>query len=55
MFFVGDSDITYRDYQIKAELLSNDMNNWYMGLREATTIVEGNTKYVMKDLVLSQG
>ena len=55
MYFVGDSDITYRDYQIKSELQSTEMNDWYLGLREATTIVEGNTNYVKKDIVLSQG
>ena len=55
MYFVGDSDITYRDYQIKTELQSNDMNNWYNGLREAATVTAGNTDYIKKDLLLGQG
>ena len=55
MYFVGDSDITYRDYQIKSELQSNDMNTWYTGLREAMTVTEGNTDYIMKGLKLGNG
>ena len=55
MYFVGDSDITYRDYQIKSQLLSTDMNNWYNSLRESMTVVEGNTDYINKDLMLGNG
>ena len=55
MYFVGDSDITYRDFQIKSELQGNDMNTWFTGLREAMTVTEGNTDYIMKGLKLGNG
>ena len=52
MYFVGDSELTYRDFQIKNELLNADMESWYNGLREATVITDGNTDYLTKDIVL---
>ena len=55
MYFVGDSDITFRDFQIKSELMTEDVNNWYNGLREAMTVTDGNTEYIIKDLMLGQG
>ena len=55
MYFVGDSDMSYRDYQIKSELMNADMNSWYNGLREAMTVTDGNTDYIIKDLMLGQG
>ena len=55
MYFVGDSDITYRDYQIKTQLQNEEMNSWYNGLREAMTVVEGSTKYMSKDIILGNG
>ena len=32
-----------------------EMNNWYNGLREAMTVVEGSTKYMSKDIILGNG
>ena len=55
MYFVGDSDVTYRDYQIKNELLNTDLTNWYNGLRDALTVTEGNTDYIIKSLMLGNG
>jgi parvulin-like peptidyl-prolyl isomerase len=55
MFYVSDSETTYRDYLIKATLLSTDVENWYNALVEACTTVEGNTKYLSKNMVLSNG
>ena len=53
MYFVGDSDLTYRDYQIDSELRSQDLQNWYTETLEAVTVTDGDTKYISKDLVLS--
>ena len=53
MYYVGDSDITYRDYMITNELMSRDTEAWYNGLLEAMTVTEGNTKYISMDLVVS--
>lgn len=54
MYFVGDSETTYRDYQIEKVLRSQDSEAWYNGLIEAITVTEGNTQYVSTDLVLSK-
>ena len=55
MYFVGNSNVTYRDYLITTELRSNDLTTWYAELTENAEIVEGDTKYISKDLVLSAG
>ena len=53
MYYVGDSDTTYRDYQIESELRSADVEQWYNGLIEAMTQTDGDTKYIQMDLVIS--
>ena len=53
MYFVGDSELTYRDYQIKNELLSADLSDWYTGLREAMTVVDGDTQYITTNITLN--
>jgi len=53
MFFVGNSDMNYRDYMISSELRSADVETWFNGLIEATTITDGNFKYLPLDMVLS--
>ncbi len=53
MYYVGDSDTTYRDHLITNKLISADTAEWYNGLIEATTVTEGSTKYMNTALVLS--
>ena len=53
MYFVGESDTTYRDYQIENELRSADMEAWYDATVDAMTVTDGNANYIRKDLVLS--
>lgn len=53
MYFVGDSDMNYRDYLIESELRSAELSDWYSETVEAINMVDGNTKYMSKDLVLS--
>ena len=55
MYFVGDSETTYRDYLITNELRAIDLESWYTGLCEAMTLTEGDTRYIRKDLVMSVG
>ena len=55
MFYVCDSDITYRDYQIENELRSADLTVWYDDLVNAMTVTDGDSKYIMMDLVMSNG
>ena len=53
MYFVGDSDLTYRDYLITNELKSKDLDNWYSELVAATETTEGDTKYISQGLILN--
>ena len=53
MYFVGNSDMTYRNYQIENELRSADLETWYNGVVAATNITDGDTQYVKMDMVLS--
>lgn len=53
MYFVGQSDITYRDFLITNDLTSADVSEWYTSLVDAMTVTEGDDRYIRKDLVLS--
>lgn len=53
MYYVGDSDMTYRDYQIESELRSADVESWYTAATEAMTQTDGDAKYIRMDLVIS--
>ena len=53
MFYSGDSELNYRDYQITTQLRNADLNEWYTAAVETMTLTEGNTAYIRKDLVLS--
>lgn len=52
MYFVGNSDVTYRSFLIENDLLTQDMNTWYNQLVDAVTVTDGNTKYINTALVL---
>lgn len=53
MYYVGDTDYTYRDYQIETELRNADVSEWYSQTVEAMPMTEGNTRYIRTDLVLN--
>ena len=55
MYYVGDSDMTYRDYQIDSKLRAADMETWYNDTVNAMTVTEGDTQYVNTGLVLNRG
>ena len=55
MYYVGESDTTYRDLMITAELISNATTEWYNALLEGTTVVEVDTQYINKGLIISAG
>lgn len=52
MFYVGESDITYRDFMLTNDLLNKTLTEWHEGLVEKAVLVEKNLKYVDMDLVL---
>lgn len=53
MYYVGEDELTYRDFMIKEEMTNNDVSEWYEGIIEATTVVEGDSSKINKDLVFS--
>lgn len=53
MFFVGDSDTTFRDFMITNVKRNEDVQNWYTDLVEAMTLEVLTLKHVELDLVLS--
>lgn len=55
MYYVGDSDINYRDYMITNQLRSDDLSAWYNALVDAMTVTEGNTSKLNRDIILSSG
>jgi len=53
MYYVGESDITYRDYMITNDLTAADTEAWYNALLEATTVTDGDLRYISRDMVIS--
>ena len=54
MYFVGDSETTYRDYMITNELRSADMAKWEESLAETVTVELVDTYKVNTDLVIGK-
>ncbi len=55
MYFVGDSELNYRDYMIETQLITEAMNTWYSEQLESTTMTEKDTSYVTTSIVLNSG
>ena len=53
MYYVADSDTTYRDYMIENDLRNADLEAWYNATVDAMTTTEGDTKYIAMDVVIS--
>ncbi len=51
MYYVGNTDISYRDYQISEDLRSEDFTAWSTAIVDAMTVTTGNTKYLMTSLI----
>lgn len=54
MYFSGTADQTYRNYLITNDLISEDMETWSNGLLENCPVVNGDTSYMKKDIVLAR-
>lgn len=52
MYFVGQSDETYREYLVKNDLTSEDYTNWYNALVDALDMTVGDTSYIRTNLVM---
>lgn len=53
MYYVGDDELTYRDYMITNDMTEEDVTAWYEGILETITVVEGNSSKINKDLIYS--
>lgn len=51
MYYVGESETTYRDYMISNELRATTQEEWYNGLIEATTATLGDTSKMKLDVM----
>ncbi len=52
MYYVGDGELTYRDYMISEELRSADLTEWYDSVVKDTTFTVGKTNRLPMDMVL---
>ena len=55
MFYVGDSDVTYRDTLIEDDLRTADYDSWIAAKEEGVTAELGNTKYMYRDIIVYKG
>lgn len=53
MYYVGDSEMTYRDSMIEAELREADYTKYVESLTAAVKFTEGNTSRVKRDIIIS--
>ncbi len=55
MYYVGDSDMTYRDYMITEELRSAEHTEWFDALIEAVKATQGDISKLKLDMTISNG
>ena len=55
MYFVGDTEESYRDFMITNQLRSEAMTAWETEMAESVELVENNTRMVKTDIVLKAG
>ena len=55
MYYVGDDEMSYRDYMITSEMRTADQEEWYNGLLDTVTTKVGDTSKMDLDQVLSAG
>lgn len=53
MYFSSFDELTYRDYMIREEMRTNDVEAWYNKIVEGTTATVANDKYLSKDIYLA--
>lgn len=54
IYYVGDDEVTYRDFMITNELRNADMQQWQNELSDNVTVTLKNTSNVKTDLVLGK-
>lgn len=54
MYYVGDDELTYRDYMIREDIRTETMSAWYEDILASAEIVIENTSKLDRDIVLSK-
>ena len=52
MYYSGDSELTFRDFMIKNELLSAHITEWQNNLVDSVTVVRGDLSLMNTDMVM---
>lgn len=55
MYYVGDDEMSYRDYMLTYEMRAADMEKWHNDILETVTTAVGDTSKLGLDIVLSNG
>ena len=53
MYYVGDDELSYRDYMIETEMRDADQEEWYKGIIDPITSALADTSKMSLDLILS--
>ena len=54
MYYVGDDEMTYRDYMISNQIRSESIETWYSEILATAEIVEKDTSRLNKSMILAQ-
>lgn len=55
MYYVGDTELNYRDYMITNEMRTADQDEWYNGILDTVTTSVGDISKMRLDMILSAG
>lgn len=53
MYYVGDDELSYRDYMISNEMRAADQEEWYNGVLEPITATQGDISKMSLDLIIN--
>jgi len=54
MYYVGDGELTYRDYMITEDMRTEDIEKWHEEILKTMTVTEGSTRRLNLDLIMSE-
>ena len=54
MYYVGDSEMSYRDSMIHDEIKAETVSNWYSDILATAEVIEKDTSLLNKDIILAQ-
>ncbi len=54
MYYVGDGELTYRDYMITEDMRAEDIEKWHEGLLSGVTVTKQDLHRLNLDLIMSQ-